>query len=165
MELKGPEPIAPHHVVVGFESGLPVLDGWLVARALKNERDGGSRTYVASVVVVVIGCYCLSAGSVMHRVAPGRIRRNMPDPIPVVLMGLVEVAQPHQGRGIARASDRNAILCTVQAAEMAGIRVLLGHALDEDAAVFYRHLGFVGLAIDPLVLMLPGAMARRSFEC
>ena len=89
----------------------------------------------------------------------------MPDPIPVVLLGRLAVAQSHQGRGIARALVRDAILRTLRVAEIAGIRALLVHALDEDAAVFYRHLGFVGSAVDPLVLMLPLAMARRSFGC
>ena len=163
--MNGPEPITHDHVVVGFESGRPVLDGWLASRALRNEREGGSRTYVVSDDGVVIGYYCLSAGSVMHRVAPGRIRRNMPDPIAVDLPGRLAVARSHQGRGIARALVRDAILRTVQAAEIAGIRALPVHALDEDARAFYRPLGFVGSAIDPLVLMLPRAMARRSFQC
>lgn len=101
----------------------------------------------------------------MHRVAPGAVRRNMPDPIPVVLLGRLAVARSHQGRGIARALVRDAILRTLQAAEIAGIRALLVHALDEDATAFYRHLGFVGSAVDPLVLMLPLATARRSLEC
>ena len=163
--MNGPEPITADHVVAEFDSGRPVLDGWLVSRALRNEREGGSGTYVVSDDGVVIGYYCLSAGSVTHRVAPGRIRRNMSDPIPVVLLGRLAVARSRQGRGIARALVRDAILRTLQVAEIAGIRALPVHALDEDAAVFYRHLGFVGSAIDPLVLMLPLATARRAFGC
>ena len=161
--MNGPEPITADHVVAAFDSGRPVLDGWLVSRALRNEREGGSRTYVVSDGGAVVAYYCLSAGSVMHRVAPGRIRRNMPDPIPVVLLGRLAVARSHQGRGIARALARDAVLRTLQAAEIAGIRALLVHALDEGAAAFYRHLGFVGSTIDPLVLMLPLATARRAF--
>lgn len=161
MKLTGPEPITADHVVAEFDSGRPVLDNWLVSRALRNEREGGSRTYVVSDGGAVTGYYCLAAGSVTHRVEPGRIRRNMPDPIPVVLLGRLAVARSHQGRGIARALVRDAVLRTLQAAEIAGIRALLVHALDEDAAAFYRHLGFVGSAIDPLILMLPLATARN----
>ena len=163
--MNRPESITADHVVAEFDSGRSVLDDWLVSRALRNEREGGSRTYVLSDGGVVIGYYCLSAGSVMHRVAPGRIRRNMPDPIPVVLLGRLAVARTHQGRGIARALVRDAILRTLQVAEIAGIRALLVHALDEDTAVFYCHLGFVGSAIDSLVLMLPLATARRTIGC
>ena len=162
MELTRPEPIAADHDLAHFDSGRPVLDRWLVSRALRNEREGGSRTYVVSEGSAVTGYYCLSAGSVTHGVAPGRMRRNMPDPIPVVLLGRLAVARSHQGAGIARALVRDAVLRTLQAAEIAGIRALLVHALDEDAAAFYRHLGFVGSAIDPLILMLPLATARKA---
>ena len=164
MELTGPEPITADHVLGGFDSGRPALDSWLVSRALRNERDGGSRTYVVADGGVVAGYYCLSAGSVTHGVAPGRIRRNMPDPIPVVLLGRLAVARSHQGKGIARGLVRDAILRTLQAAEIAGIRALLVHALDEGAATFYRHLGFVGSALDPLILMLPLATAHKALD-
>ena len=99
MELTGPEPITADHVLGGFDSGRPALDSWLVSRALRNERDGGSRTYVVADGGVVAGYYCLSAGPVTHGVAPGGIRRNMPDPIPVVLLGRLAVARSHQGKG------------------------------------------------------------------
>ena len=161
MEFTGPEPITVDHDVAEFDSGRLVLDNWLVSRALKNEQEGGSRTYVVSVGGIVVGYYCLSAGSVTHAVAPGRIRRNMPDPVPVVLLGRLAVARSHQGKGIARALVRDAIFRTLHAAEIAGIRALLVHALDDDAAVFYRHLGFIRSVIDPLILMLPLATARH----
>ena len=163
--MKRPEPITADQVFGEFDCGRPVLDGWLVSRALRNEQEGGSRTYVVSDDGMVIGYYCLAAGSVMHRAVPGRIRRNMPEPIPVVLLGRLAVTRSHQGRGIARALVRDAVLRTLQAAEIAGIRALLVHALDEDAAAFYRHLGFVESPIDPLVLMLPLTTARRALEC
>lgn len=162
--MKRPEPITADHVLAEFDCGRPVLDGWLVSRALRNEQEGGSRTYVVSEDGKVIGYYCLAAGSVLRRAAPGRIRRNMPNLIPVVLLGRLAVTRSHQGRGIARALVRDAVLRTLQAAEIAGIRALLVHSLDEDAAAFYRHLGFVESPIDPLVLMLPLAMARRALE-
>jgi len=162
--LKRPEPITADHVLAEFDCGRPVLDGWLVSRALRNEQEGGSRTYVVSEDGKVIGYYCLAAGSVMRRATPGRIRRNMPELILVVLLGRLAVTRSHQGKGIARALVRDAVLRTLQAAEIAGIRALLVHSLDEDAAAFYRHLGFVKSPIDPLVLMLPLATARRALK-
>lgn len=135
-----------------------------MSRVLRNEQEGGSRTYVVSDDGKVIGYYCLAAGSVMRRAAPGKIRRNMPELIPVVLLGRLAVTRSHQGKGIARALVRDAVLRTLQAAEIAGIRTLLVHSLDEDAAAFYRNLGFVESPIDPLVLMLPLATARSALE-
>ncbi|MDE0176024.1 MAG: GNAT family N-acetyltransferase [Defluviicoccus sp.] len=164
MSPTAPEPIAAHHVLAGLDSGQPTLDNWLTARALRNERDGASRTYVVCDDGAVVAYYCLAAGAVQHRDVPGRFRRNMPDPIPVMLMGRLAVAGSHQGKGIARGLVRDAILRTLKAAEIAGIRALLVHALDEDAATFYRHLGFLESPVDPLVLALPVAMARKLLD-
>lgn len=88
----------------------------------------------------------------------------MPDPIPVMLMGRLAVAKSHQGKGIARGLVRDAVLRTLKAAEIAGIRALLVHALDGDAARFYRHLGFLESPIDSLVLALPVAAAREALD-
>ena len=81
-----------------------------------------------------------------------------------MLMGRLAVDRSHQGRGIARALVREAILRTLNVAEIAGTRALLVHALDDTAAVFYRHLGFVDSPVDPLVLMLPVASARKALD-
>ena len=164
MSLTAPEPIRANHDLTSFDSGQPTLDAWLTSRALKNERGGGSRTYVVCEEGAVVAYYCLSTGSVVHGAAPGNIRRNMPNPIPVMLMGRLAVDQSHQGGGIARALVRDAILRTLNAAEIAGIRALLVHALDDTAAAFYRLLGFVDSPVDPLVLMLSLASARKALD-
>ena len=157
-----PEPISAAHVLTGFDSGRPTLDDWLATRALRNEQRGASRSYVVCDQGRGVAYYCLSAGAVAQREMPGRIRRNMPDPIPVMLMGRLAVARSHRGRGIARGLVRDAILRTLKAAEIAGIRALLVHALDEEAARFYRRLGFLESPVDPLVLALPVDTARKA---
>lgn len=162
MPLTGPEPLAARHVLTGFDSGQRTLDSWLISRALKNERAGASRTYVVCDEGRVVAYYCLSAGSVGRAAVPGRLRRNMPDPVPVMLMGRLAVARSHQGRGIARGLARDAMLRTLRAAEIAGIRALLVRALDDGAAGFYRKLGFGRSPIDPLVLMLPVETVRDA---
>ena len=164
MPLTGPEPITADHVLAGFDSGQPSLDTWLTARALRNEREGGSRTYVVCDEGVIAAYYCLAAGSAQRPDMPGRIRRNMPDPIPVMVMGRLAVARSHQGMGIARGLVGDAMLRTLKAAEIAGVRALLVHALDSDAAGFYRHLGFLDSPVDPLVLALPIAAAHKAID-
>ena len=164
MALTGPEPLAADHVLDGFDSGQPTLDAWLISHALKNEREGGSRTYVVCDRGVVVAYYCLSTGSVSRKDSPGRVRRNMPDPIPVMLVGRLAVDKTHQGQGMARALMRDAILRTMKAAEIVGVRALLVHALDEEAANFYRHLGFMPSPLDPLVLALPLSAARKTLD-
>ena len=164
MSPAAPEPIKAAHDLTSLDSGQPTLDAWLASRALKNERSGGSRTYVVCEEGRVIAYYCLATGSVVHGAAPGNIRRNMPDPIPVMLMGRLAVDRSHQGRGIARALVRDAIFRTLNVAEIVGTRALLVHALDDTAAAFYRHLGFVDSPVDPLALMLPLASVRKALD-
>ena len=156
MSPTAPEPIAAHHVLAGFDSGQPTLDNWLIARALRNERDGASRTYVVCDDSAVVAYYRLAAGAAQHG--------DMPDPIPVMLLGRLAVARPHQGMGIARSLVRDAVLRTLKAAEIAGIRALLVHALHEEAARFYRHLGFLESPVDPRVLALPVQAARKALD-
>ena len=157
-----PQPLLPAHDLSLFDSGRPVLDDWLRQRASRNELSGASRTYVVCEDRRVVGYYCLSSGAVESREAPGRIRRNMPDPIPVMLMGRLAVDRTRQGTGLGRALLKDAILRTLKAADISGMRALLVHALDGQAAEFYRHNGFLASPIDPLVLMLPLETARKA---
>lgn len=164
MTLTPPQPINADHDLSLFNCGRSVLDEWLRQRAIKNENSGASHTYVVCEGTCVVGYYCLSNGSVESRQAPGRVGRNMPDPIPVMLMGRLAIDHSQQGQGIGRALLKDAILRTLKAAEIAGIRALLVHALDEQAASFYLHIGFMVSPIDPLVLMLPLDTARKAIE-
>jgi GNAT superfamily N-acetyltransferase len=162
--LTPPQPLNADHDLSPFDSGRPVLDVWLRQRAAKNESSGASRTYVVCEDARVVGFYCLSTGSVECQKAPGKVRRNMPDPIPVMLMGRLAVDKTQQGKGLGRALLKDAIFRTLKAAEIAGMRALLVHALDEKAANFYRRNGFLVSPIDPLVLMLPLDTARKAIE-
>ena len=162
MTLAPPRPIRPEDDLSQFDSGRAVLDDWLRQRAMRNESAGASRTYVVCDGSRVVGYYCLASGSVESRGTPGRVRRNMPDPIPVMLMGRLAVDRTQQGTGLGRALLKDAVLRTLTAAEIGGVRALLVHALDASAAAFYRHNGFLASPLDPFVLMLPLDTARRA---
>ena len=164
MTLAPPQPIDAGHDLSAFDSGRSVLDDWLGQRAAKNESSGASRTYVVCEGARVVGYYCLSSGSVEYREAPGKVGRNMPDPIPVMLMGRLAIDKTQQGKGLGKALLKDALLRTLKAAEIVGMRALLVHALDEEAARFYRHNGFLVSPIDPLVLMVPLATVRKAIE-
>jgi GNAT superfamily N-acetyltransferase len=158
--LTAPSPLTAEHDLSGFDCGRPSLDRWLKERALRNEALGASRSYVVCDRARVVAYYCLSTGSVAQRAAPGRVKRNMPDPI--MLMGRLAVEVSQQETGLGRGLLKDAILRTLAVAEVAGIRALLVHALDEEAARFYRHNGFKASPIDPLILMLPLDSARKA---
>jgi len=154
-ELSAPCPIQPEHERAGFSCGEEALDEWLRRRALKNETAGASRTYVLLAGDEAIAYYSLAAGGVARRFSPGTVRRDMPDPIPVMILARLAVDTRRQGRGIGRALVRDALLRTMNAAHIAGIRALLVHALNQRAASFYQNLGFLPSPFDPLVLLLP----------
>jgi len=153
-KLQPPEKLNSSHRIESFDSGNSQLDDWLKHRALKNELEGASRTYVLCTGEIVIAYYCLANGAVAQITATGRVRRNMPDPIPVMVIGRLAVDSRWQGQGIGRALLRDAILRTLQAAEIAGIRAILVHAISADAKQFYEQCGFTASPLDPMILMV-----------
>lgn len=163
MTYTPPEPIKPTHDVETFDCGNPTLNDWLRKRALQNETTGASRTYVVCYEEKVVGYYSLANGSIIHAEAPGRIRRNMPDPIPVMVLGRLAVDVNHQSKGIGKGLVKDAVLRTLQASEIAGIRAILVHALDEDAKAFYvDRCGFTPSPVHPLTLIVMLADVKKS---
>lgn len=112
----------------------------------------------------VVGYYALAAGAVAHVEAPGRVRRNMPDPVPVMVIGRLAVDQTTQGQALGPALLRDALLRTLQAAEIAGIRAILVHAISERAKLFYEKWGFIASPIEPMTLMITVAEARQAMQ-
>lgn len=160
MPIAAPCHLEERHNCEPFCCGESVLDTWLKIRAHKNEASGASRTYVITRNNDVVGYYSLAVGSVSHAIVPGKMRRNMPDPIPVMLLARLAVDTSLQGQGIGRALLRDAILRTEQAAHIAGIRAILVHALHERARLFYVNCGFTPSPINELTLMLPLSAVR-----
>jgi len=159
--IRPPEKLSATHDLSDFDSGEPILDEWLRLRALHNEASGSSRTYVVCVNKKVVGYYTLAVGAVVRAVAPGRVRRNMPDPLPVMVLGRLAVDKGFQRRGIGRGLLRDAVLRTVQAAEIAGIRAILVHAISAAAKRFYEGCGFIASPIDPLTVMITVAEGAK----
>lgn len=139
-----------------------MLDDWLRRRARANQASGASRSFVVSAGTIVVGYYALASGAVNAAASPGRFRRNMPEPIPVVVLGRLAVDQSYQGRGVGRALFRDGALRVVQAAETIGIRGMLVHAISDDAKAFYQALGFSESPLDPMTLMVTLAELRAS---
>jgi GNAT superfamily N-acetyltransferase len=160
-DIGAPEKLRPDHDFSSFDSGTLVLDDWLRRRALPNQDGGASRTYVICVERRVVGYYSLAAGAVAQAEATGRIRRNMPEPVPVMVIGRLAIDSHYQGRGLGRALLRDAVLRTVQAADIAGIRAVLVHAISEDAKRFYQRCGLHPSPVDPMTLMMTIRDAQR----
>jgi GNAT superfamily N-acetyltransferase len=161
-DISAPQHLSAEDDLSAFDSGVPDLDEWLRRRAAGNEATGASRTYVVRAAGRVVGYYALAAGGVAQATATGRVRRNMPDPVPVMVLGRLAVDLNYQGRGIAKGLLRDAILRTLQVARMAGIRALLVHAISPEAKRFYEHCGFLASSVDPMTLMITVADAERA---
>lgn len=161
-EIHAPEKLSAEHDLSGFDSGEPVLDEWLRRRALQNEASGASRTYVVCAGKRVVGYYTLAVGAIAHAEAPGRVRRNMPDPVPVMVLGRLAVDKAFQGRHIGAGLLLDGVLRTVQAAQIAGIRAILIHAISGAAKRFYEGYGFVASPVDPLTVMITVAEAMKT---
>ena len=166
-EIGPPEKLSPEHDLSEFDFGEPALDDWLRRRALQNEARGASRTYVVCAGGKVAGYYSLAVGAVAHAESAGRIKRNMPDPVPVMILGRLAVDQAFQGQSIGAGLLRDAVLRTLQAADIAGIRAMIVHAISERAKRFYEGRGFRASPVDPMTLMIAlaeaeGILARRK---
>ncbi len=154
MALLAPVLLHEQHQTEQFFCGVESLDVWLKRRAFKNQIQGASRTYVACQGNRVVAYYAIASGAVTCNEATGRLRRNMPDPISVVVLGRLGVDSSLHGQGLGRSLVRDAALRILQAADVIGIRGMTVQALSDDARIFYEHMGFEPSPLDPNLLMM-----------
>lgn len=160
--LSPPAPLDETHELADFDCGVSGLDDWLKRRARASQVSGASRTYVVSIGARVVGYYCLASGAIAVIDAPSAIRRNMPDPIPVTVLGRLAIDRSQQGKGIGTALLQDAVLRTMQAAAIVGTRGILVHAISEAARDFYARNGFVPSPANAMTLVLSLKTAIRS---
>jgi GNAT superfamily N-acetyltransferase len=158
MSLSAPHLLTSTADVRGFASGSPSLDEWLKRRAMANQVSGASRTYIVTDFSDsghrVVGYYCLASGALAVVDAPGAIRRNMPDPVPMAVLGRLAVDSAWHGKRLGVALLQDAVLRTTQAADILGVRGLLAHAISEPAKAFYEYHGFKASSTQPMTLVL-----------
>jgi predicted N-acetyltransferase YhbS len=162
MTIGAPVPLAQDHDCAGFACGSAMFDTWLRQRALRNQASGASRTFVVCADGRVVAYYALASSAVAGELATSRLRRNMPDPIPVVVLARLAVDRSHQGLGLGRALMQDAGQRVVNAADAIGIRGLIVLALDASAKAFYERLGFDPSPLEPMTLMVTLADLRAS---
>ena len=161
--LLPPDLLAEAHDLDEFNCGEASLDDWLRRRARANQASGASRTYVVCEGRRVVAYYALASGVVTVESAPGRFRRNMPNPIPVAVLARLAVDKDWKGQGIGRALFRDAAHRVAQAADVIGIRGSVVHAISEEAKSFYLALGFDASPREPMTLMVTLSDVRTAF--
>jgi GNAT superfamily N-acetyltransferase len=153
--LRAPKTLTEGHDCSDFGCGQPQLNRYIKKYALLNQENEISRTYVAARDDRVVGYYTLAFGSISHEEAAAGIKKNLPGhPIPIILLARLAVDVREQGTGLGKGLLRDAMLRTVQAADIGGLRAMLTHAKDEAAKSFYERYGFIESPISPLTLML-----------
>ena len=160
MPLSRPEPLNDAHELNDFFCGIASLDDWLKKRARPNQVSGASRTFVVADNHKAVGYYALASGAITVEASVGRFRRNMPDPIPVAILGRLAIDRSQQGRGLGRALFRDCALRVAHAADTIGIRGIVVHAISEQAKAFYLVLGFDPSPAEPMTLMVTLADIR-----
>lgn len=143
--VSAPQLLAERHILSAFDSGNVVLDEWLRRRAMKNQLLNASRTFVICLEGTdrVVGYYSLATGSVCHADTGRSLRQNMPDPIPVVLLGRLAVDESTQGHHFGKWLLNDAVRRVSNLAADVGIKAIMVHAIDERAKAFYEYFGFV----------------------
>jgi GNAT superfamily N-acetyltransferase len=149
------EKLRREHRLDTFDCGQPELNSWLKKHALQNQSSNATQTYVGVVSGIVAGYYSLAVAQVEYTDAPERLQKGLArHPIPIMLLARLAVHLDFQRKGIGRALLRDAVLRTLQAADIAGIGALAVHAKDEAARRYYESFDFASSPTDPLHLFV-----------
>lgn len=162
MTLRRPEPLEAQHRLDGFDCGKSALNDWLLRHARQAQGSGSAKTFVVTDGARVAGYFSLTVGQIDTLEAPERIRKGMGQyPVPVVILARLAVSQQDQGRGIGLGLLQDAIRRTMLIADQAGIRAMLTHPIDDEAAQFYTRFGFIASPLRESQLLLLLKDARR----
>lgn len=164
MIISSPVLLTSQHRTESFFSGVESLDLWLKKRAVKNQNTGASRTFVACDGESVLAYYALASSAIAVSETFGRFGRNMPDPIPVVMLGRLAVDKSLHGNGIGRALVRDACHRVIQAADSIGVRGVIVQALSVEAKEFYNRVGFEASLLNPMILMVTLTDLKASIQ-
>ncbi|WP_272689495.1 GNAT family N-acetyltransferase [Providencia sp. PROV033] len=154
INVTAPELLNEEHDLQQFNCGNDVLSDWVRRRAIKNQYINASRTFVICFECTkrVVGYYSIATGSVNHINLSRSLRQNMPDPVPVVLLGRLAVDKCVQSHSFGKWLLNDAVIRVSNLADQVGIKAIMVHAIDEQARAFYEYFGFIPSPITPNTL-------------
>ncbi|MCA9858652.1 MAG: GNAT family N-acetyltransferase [Thermomicrobiales bacterium] len=161
-ELSAPVPYRQEHDVTAFSCGDASLDRWIRSNAARNESNDASRTFVICSDSTVVAYYALAAGSIERAYVPKALQRNMPNPLPVIVLGRLAVDARYQDHGLGSGLLKDAMIRVALTSQTIGVKAILVHAISDDAQQWYLKRWFVESPLDPMTLLLPTAQIRKS---
>ncbi|OGT47883.1 MAG: GNAT family N-acetyltransferase [Gammaproteobacteria bacterium RIFCSPHIGHO2_12_FULL_38_11] len=160
-DLTAPSLLSDEHDVDSFDCSEPTLNDWLKKRAAKNNASDASRCFViCNENNEVVGYYSLSAGAISRELAPKSMQRNMPDSLPVLVLGRLAIDKNYHNKGLGSALLRDAMIRSVNIAQDAGVFAILIHSLSDKAKQFYISRGLVESPLQPMTLFMTLATIR-----
>jgi GNAT superfamily N-acetyltransferase len=161
-EARQVEKLRADHAIESFDCGREELNRYLQRYAWQNQKAGAAQTYVGLAGDAAIGYCTLAVGHGMREEAPERLTKGLArHPVPIMLLARLAVDKRWQGKGVGKALLKDAMLRTLQAADIAGIRAFAVHAKDEDARNFYLKFDFIPSPSDPMHLFVLLKDVRR----
>ncbi|HEY5338319.1 MAG TPA: GNAT family N-acetyltransferase [Rhizomicrobium sp.] len=154
-DITPPYALRAAHDVSAFDCGKDALTDWIRHRAKKSEARGARTFVVCETANRVVGYYALAAGAVERARSPSSLSRNMPDPIPVIVLARLAVDQAWSGKGIGGGLLKDALKRALAVSQNVGARAMLVHAIDDDAVAFYQQYGFRPFPSETRTLFLP----------
>jgi GNAT superfamily N-acetyltransferase len=149
------EKLGRHHQVDSFDCGEESLNRFLSRFAFANQQANSSQTYIGLAESQIVGFYTLVVGEVSYEDAPERLKKGLArHPVPLMVLARLGVSKDWQGKGVGAGLLKDAMLRTIQAADIAGIRAIATHAKNDAASSFYEHFGFIPSPTDPLHLFV-----------
>jgi GNAT superfamily N-acetyltransferase len=167
-DLNPPEALAAHHHVADFENGAHAsLDEWLRTRAHSSE-GLSARTYVVCPVkapTLVVGYFSVSAAMEQRLALPSaKLRKGMPEQVPLLLIGRLAVDGKWRGQGLGSQLLADALKRCLAVSNIAGVRAVVTHAIDDEAVRFYENRGFLRSTLGPRTLVMPIETVRTTFS-
>lgn len=141
-QVSAPASLSPDHDASQFDCGKEPLNDWIKSRAARSEGRSARCYVVATDTRAIVGYYCLSTGAVAHDNAPRTLKRNLPNPTPVMIVGRLAVDRQYGNRGIGSGMLKDGLNRILQASKIVGAKAAIVHAIDDDAISFYTHFGF-----------------------
>jgi len=163
-KITAPTGLTKHHDISEFDCGNVSLNEWLENKAISNDTKNASRCFVICDANRVIGYYALATGAVDRSKAPSKIKRNMPDPIPVLVLGRLAIDSSYQGQSLGSHLLKDCMLRAIAVSEHIAFKALLVHAISEDAKRFYTYFGFKESPIDPMTIFLSLSDIRQHLN-